>query len=630
MGKTKQKKRTSAALSEKDKSIIMLTTSQAYHTLSDKDLSALAELYDQRPEQYDFPGTIIKDKDAASFSFSERELAEKVAKVLMATDDPYTKDVVRTIFLRAFYGAIKSIADPSSRNSETITFRKAEIAIFSMRYFAIYYDKFIKDKNISVIDDLVAFMPDNQLSPMEYEEIKGLYNSLLASVYTDVDEQAKSGNIDNNVFIASYKNSNLEITQITLENMLKELLYSSTYFSLILPVVTDGIECRGLSCNSGSASVGVGWRPLKSDSIPKTPQTRFPLAKAPEVTPENDIAIALKKIREDAMKKTYGRKYSPETEKYIRTLGDMVGEEVVSQTMRRVSDIRGFGYIINRTEVKSQDMKRIVTLALLRMEFCEELNGNVSDESLMKNKAAMRLLVSTVVSELYSFILLVERKEMYASKKPKKQTKKASGNSVIKSTMQKIERENEELKLENKRLKESGDGALSSLKSENKALREETVLAQKRSRQMESEIEELKRQIAELKDYNDVLQNVINNDDSEDEAQNFSEEKFRKLLSGRKILVWGVRQRDADLLEDYKELVCFVTDKGQRNPDIKQVSAYDGIIIGTNHSSHSMYYDIKNTANAAGVPYVHMRKRDTNISKFYEAVKRLVNGAENS
>ena len=60
-----------------------------------------------------------------------------------------------------------------------------------------------------------------------------------------------------------------------------------------------------------------------------------------------------------------------------------------------------------------------------------------------------------------------------------------------------------------------------------------------------------------------------------------------------------------------------------RDVSSMQMRGYDGLIILQGHTSHSSYWDVKKTANRAGVPYRQLDSTACNAERVFKEAIRL-------
>lgn len=184
------------------------------------------------------------------------------------------------------------------------------------------------------------------------------------------------------------------------------------------------------------------------------------------------------------------------------------------------------------------------------------------------------------------------------------------------SHLEKILDKNKELEDKLKDMEKDKQEALSDTKAENRELRKKVYELEKKIKEME---EKGKREKIKIPENN---QEKINKCPEKNELTDEEiVKKFNELNKEKRILIWGARDNvQHRILEKCPDAILLDSD---RDVSSMQMRGYDGLIILQGHTSHSSYWDVKKTANRAGVPYRQLDSTACNAERVFKEAIRL-------
>ena len=220
-----------------------------------------------------------------------------------------------------------------------------------------------------------------------------------------------------------------------------------------------------------------------------------------------------------------------------------------------------------------------------------------------------------VVEEALHFLFIKRLSSLSLGLVSQKKSGNAKADEINKNTqnqLRKLLEENERLKASLKEEKKKLEPALKKLKDENKALRSELYELNK-----EIEIEELEEEV------------VISEAEEPEQESDVVEETpidIQEFLSNHKILFWGVRDNQAQKLE--QAYPCLSLKGSKDSITYSQLKAYDAVIIGINGTGHVPYYRFKDLLKNCGLPYVHLALGSSNPVHIEKAISYLAKSVE--
>ena len=206
----------------------------------------------------------------------------------------------------------------------------------------------------------------------------------------------------------------------------------------------------------------------------------------------------------------------------------------------------------------------------------------------------------------------------------------ASASKSAKSTAKKVAELAEANHKLNKKIEQADqekERVISKKSAENRELRKKLHELEKKLKALEKEKEENERRDREESEAR-VKAALISKEEAEkEEAQgedSLAEEdalkKMTELIKTKRVAIWGAYDSIARRIMDECPGVKILD--SNRKVTAAQLSTYDGLIILQGNTSHSSYWKIKATADAANVPYRQITRAVENTQRIYaEALK---------
>lgn len=284
-------------------------------------------------------------------------------------------------------------------------------------------------------------------------------------------------------------------------------------------------------------------------------------------------------------------------------------------TAERTVCISGFLRLAETASPSLSDKKKIVNLSFARLGFWGFSQDDESGE-------ARNLLAAALAENYIFFVLSKERTRLFKKGKKEKKAKEAKDLRFLEKSIEDAVKENrrlsEELSKKEKELEKL------SRKDEVKELREKLYRAERKAEEEKRKNEIAREKIKVLRE-----PEAPAGEETEGEERSFSDEDLRELIRGKKILLWGVREKDAKIFREFDEVKCFVNEK-TRGLSPAALDGTDAALLAVNNTSHTRYWEIKKMLDAKGIPYVHLNRSDNNKERLYEGFRRLLEKKEAS
>lgn len=281
-------------------------------------------------------------------------------------------------------------------------------------------------------------------------------------------------------------------------------------------------------------------------------------------------------------------------------------------------------HLICDRDFSKKDIKEMATLALMNADFySRSSDGPLTNE---QKWGAITEFVHLCCEEAIrypadkAFDFLLKRKgERSAAKKkdPEGQTNKLRSRLC-------------DLEKDVKRAEKEKSDAIAKTNSENRELRKEVHDLKGRCEELEKELEEARAAVdreARKDDWTEPGPDAGSEAVTETGDVTPDEdviERFNMLNQDKKIAIWGARGSiERRIKEKCPDAILLSSD---RDVPSYQMKNYDGLIILQGFTSHSAYWDVRDTAKRAGVPYRQLDKGTCNVEKIFKEALKIFEG----
>ncbi len=283
-------------------------------------------------------------------------------------------------------------------------------------------------------------------------------------------------------------------------------------------------------------------------------------------------------------------------------------------------------HLICDRDFSKKEIKEMVILALMNADF---YSSNGGDPLTNEQKwGAITEFVHLCCEEAIRY----PADKMLDSLLKKKGEKSAANKKSSEGQINKLRSRICSLEGEVKRAEKEKVDAIAKKNSENRELRKEVHDLKGRCEELKKELEEIKTAVdreAREDDWTELGPGAgseavteAGNTVSDEKAT----EKFNALNSEKKIPIWGARGSiERRIKEKCPDAILLSSD---RDVPYAQMKNYDGLIILQGFTSHSAYWDVRDTAKRAGVPYRQLNKGTCNVEKIFREALKLFEGQE--
>lgn len=229
-------------------------------------------------------------------------------------------------------------------------------------------------------------------------------------------------------------------------------------------------------------------------------------------------------------------------------------------------------------------------------------NGAECDYSNETDKVA---IIRSIV-RIWSETLIAEQIDSLMNSSSFPNTKASNELSEAMTLINKLKRENEQLKKKMAPDVQENTAELKKKNEEIKAIRNELHDATSALAKESARADELEQENKELR----ALFNMAMCEDPEEEPSieegGVDEEFFKEYIRNNKVLIWGLRtSTEQKYAETYPELSFAPSD---RKLTRQQLESYEVFIMCTSNTNHSNYYAARDTAKAAGIKMAYLAK----------------------